>query len=66
MDNTVPFFQIPVGLPSLGRGRRVKKTHTWLTSQIKIVIRSFPTGPIALNTHHNQEQVPFIEKIVLE
>ena len=25
VDNTVLVFQIPVGLPSLGRGRRVKK-----------------------------------------
>ena len=26
-DNTEPVFQIPVGLPSLERGRRVKKTE---------------------------------------
>ena len=26
-DNSEPIFQIPVGLPSLVRGRRVKKIH---------------------------------------
>ena len=28
-DNTEPVFQIPVGLPSLERGRRVKKRRRW-------------------------------------
>ena len=34
MDYTVPVFQILVGLPGLGRGRRIKKSMTTLWSKI--------------------------------
>ena len=33
-DNTEPVFQIPVGLPSLVRGRRVKKRQCFVVSQV--------------------------------